>query len=148
NLTGNLNVKGQIESISMSAVEAEFASLFAAQVRAGTIDVDYINGLTAEFERMYTLNANIARLVSQHVFTNTVKALSIDAVYGHQRSVSSEIMDTNILKANWIQGGQAPLHTVFINNAMVERLTSKTVFARDVQSITIDAVQANIQTVM
>src|SRR5699024_3729776 len=34
NLTGNLNVKGQIESISMSAVEAEFASLFAAQVRA------------------------------------------------------------------------------------------------------------------
>src|SRR5699024_7737148 len=73
NLTGNLNVKGQIESISMSAVEAEFASLFAAQVRAGTIDVDYINGLTAEFQRMYTLNANIERLVSQHVFTNNVK---------------------------------------------------------------------------
>src|SRR5699024_1189534 len=78
NLTGNLNVKGQIESISMSAVEAEFASLFAAQVRAGTIDVDYINGLTAEFQRMYTLNANIERLVSQNVFTNNVKALSID----------------------------------------------------------------------
>src|SRR5699024_11056627 len=61
NLTGNLNVKGQIESISMSAVKAEFASLFAEQVRAGKIDVDYINGLTAEFERMYTLNANIER---------------------------------------------------------------------------------------
>src|SRR5699024_8775045 len=27
NLTGNLNVKGQIESISMSAVKAEFADL-------------------------------------------------------------------------------------------------------------------------
>src|SRR5699024_2266960 len=107
NLTGNLNVKGQIESISMSAVEAEFADLFAAQVRAGTIDVDYINGLTAEFERMYTLNANIERLVAQHVFTNNVKALSIDAVYADLRSVNSEIMDTNILKANWIQGGQA-----------------------------------------
>src|SRR5699024_3475351 len=148
NLTGNLNVKGQIESISMSAVEAEFATLFAAQVRAGTIDVDYINGLTAEFERMYTLNANIERLVAQHVFTNNVKALSIDAVYADLRSVNSEIMDTNILKANWIQGGQALFDKVFINNAMVERLTSKTVFARDVQSITIDAVQANITTVM
>src|SRR5699024_12600255 len=64
------------------------------------------------------------------------------------RSVNSEIMDTNILKANWIQGGQALFDKVFINNAMVERLTSKTVFARDMQSITIDAVQANITTVM
>src|SRR5699024_11025268 len=123
NLTGNLNVKGQIESISMSAVKAEFADLFAAQVRAGTIDVDYINGLTAEFQRMYTLNANIERLVSQHVFTNNVKALSIDAIYADLRSVNSEIMDTNILKANWIQGGQALFDKVFINNAMVERLT-------------------------
>src|SRR5699024_8961759 len=112
------------------------------------IDVDYINGLTAEFQRMYTLNANIERLVSQHVFTNNVKALSIDAIYADLRSVNSEIMDTNILKANWIQGGQALFDKVFINNAMVERLTSKTVFARDVQSITIDAVQANIKTVM
>src|SRR5699024_3220341 len=184
NLTGNLNVKGQNESISMSAVKAEFASLFAEQVRAGKIDVDYINGLTAEFQRMYTLNANIERLVAQHVFTDAVhaksldaieanfgrvqtailksnvitsdmigsnviraehifvqnamiedivntnlftdnvKAMSIDAIYADLRSVNSEIMDTNILKANWIQGGQALFDKVFINNAMVERLTS------------------------
>src|SRR5699024_12829159 len=52
------------------------------------------------------------------------------------------------LKANWIQGGQALFDKVFINNAMVERLTAKTVFARDVQTITMDAVQANITTVM
>src|SRR5699024_7623809 len=97
---------------------------------------------------MYTSNGHIASPKSQHVFTNNVKALSIDAVYADLRSVNSEIMDTNILKANWIQGGQALFDKVFINNAMVERLTSKTVFARDVQSITIDAVQANITTVM
>src|SRR5699024_12250338 len=92
--TGNLNVKGQIESISMSEVKAEFADLFAAQVRAGTIDVDYINGLTAEFQRMYTLNANIERLVSQHVFTNNVKALSIDAIYADMRRIMTELMVT------------------------------------------------------
>src|SRR5699024_7184222 len=147
-ITAEVAVAGDLGSISMSGVEAEFADLFAAQVRANVIDVDYINGLTAEFERMYLLNANIERLVSQNVFANNVKALSIDAVYADLRSVNSEIMDTNILKANWIQGGQALFDKVFINNAMVERLTSKTVFARDVQSITIDAVQANIQTVM
>src|SRR5699024_8386437 len=37
NLTGNLNVKGQIESISTSAVKADFANIFA-----GTADIQFI----------------------------------------------------------------------------------------------------------
>src|SRR5699024_6116254 len=76
NLTVKLNVNAEMESISRSAVKAEFASLMAEQVRAGKFDVDYINGLTAEFQRMYTLNANIERLVAQHVFTDAIHAKS------------------------------------------------------------------------
>src|SRR5699024_12013604 len=78
NLTGNLNVKGQIESISMSAVEGEFADLFAARVQAGAVHADYVSGPTAEFERMYILNANIERLTAQHVFTDAIHAKSLD----------------------------------------------------------------------
>src|SRR5699024_10587734 len=51
NLTCNLNVSGQIESIAMSADEAEYAHLFAARVQAGAVHADYVSGLTAEFER-------------------------------------------------------------------------------------------------
>src|SRR5699024_1415414 len=58
-LTGNLKVKEQIEAISLSAVDGECAYLFAARVQAGAVHAVYVSGLTAEFKRMYTLNANI-----------------------------------------------------------------------------------------
>src|SRR5699024_9056567 len=116
--------------------------------RAGTIDVDYINGLTAEFQRMYTLNANIERLVSQHVFTNNVKALSIDAIYANLRKVDSEIMTSNIIKSNWLKVDTALFNRFTSSEAFINRLVVKAANVRDLEAITVDAVQANITTVM
>src|SRR5699024_7045753 len=102
NLTGNLNVKGQIESISMSAVEAEFADLCAAQVQARTIDVEYISSLTAEFQRMYTLNANIERVTAQHVFTDAIHAKSLDAIEANFGRVQTAILKSNVITSDMI----------------------------------------------
>src|SRR5699024_6372856 len=187
-LSGDLYVDGDIETLAISAIEGEFARLWADEFSAITIDADDISGLTARFEYLYTLNANIERLVSQKVFAdniharignfvdinagnivtsglsanvitsthinstnalvnkifsnsgridtliskkhfvNKIKATSIDAVYADLRSVNSEIMTSNIIKANWVEGGKALFDKVFISNAMVERLTSKSAF--------------------
>src|SRR5699024_4147757 len=74
------------------------------------------------------------------------KTMSIDAVYADLRSVNSEIMTSNIIKANWVEGGKALFDKVFISNAMVERLTSKSAFIRDIQAIEITANQLNLTT--
>src|SRR5699024_9646016 len=176
----------------------------AAEFKAIAIDVNDIHGVTAHFEYLYTLNANIEKLVSQNVFAdgvtalvgnfvdvnagnivtsglsanvitsahinstnalvnkifsnsgrintlitkthfvNKIKATSIDAVYADLRSVNSEIMTSNIIKANWVEGGKALFDKVFISNAMVELLTSKSAFIRDIQAIEITANQLNL----
>src|SRR5699024_8633357 len=147
NLTGNLNVKGQIESISMSAVKAEFASLFAEQVRAGKIDVDYINGLTAEFERMYTLNANIERLVAQHVFTDAVHAKSLDAIEANFGRVQTAILKSNVITSDMIGSNVIRAEHIFVQNAMIEDIVNTNLFTDNVKAMSIDAVYANISSI-
>lgn len=147
-LTGNLNVRGQIETIAMSAVEAEFGSLFAAQVRAGTIDVDYISGFVSEFEYLYTLNANIERLVAQTVFTNNVRALGIEAVYADLRSVNSEIMTSNIIKSNWLDVDTALFNRFTASSAFIDRLEVKAGNIRDLNTVEINTSQLNVDTIM
>lgn len=208
NITGNVNVKGQIQSLAMSAVKADFANLFAAQVKANTIDVDYISGRTAWFERLYVLSTNVERLTSQFIFTdavttksldaieanigrvrtafltadvisgthiasntisikhltgydailttlmartifsNEIKTLSLEAVEADISNLRSKIITTGIIEATHLKTGLALVDRVFASNAMIERLTGKSAFLRDIRAITIDAVQINLQTIM
>src|SRR5699024_10423302 len=63
-LSGDLFVKGDVQAYAMEAIEGNFARLWADEFSAITIDVSDISGLTARFEYLYTLDANIERLVS------------------------------------------------------------------------------------
>src|SRR5699024_2480990 len=128
NLTGNLNAKGQIESISMSAVKAEFADLFAARVKAGAVQADYVEGFDAKFERLYTLNANIERLVAQHVFTDEVKALSLTAVEANIGSIRSKILTSDVILSDHINSSNALIDKIFSRTAMFERMMAKSGF--------------------
>src|SRR5699024_2912331 len=56
-LSGDLYVDGDITALAVDAMEGEFARLWADEFSAITIDVDDIQGFTARFEWLYTLNA-------------------------------------------------------------------------------------------
>lgn len=145
NLTGNLNVKGQIESISMSAVKADFADLFAARVKAGSVHADYVEGFAAKFESLYTLNANIERLVAQHVFTNEVKALSLTAVEANIGSIRSKILTSDVILSSHINSSNALIDKIFSSTAMFERMMAKSGFVRTLNTVTIDTDQITIR---
>ena len=145
NLTGNLNVKGQIESISMSAVKADFADLFAARVKAGAVHADYVEGFAAKFSSLYTLNANIERLVSQLVFTNEVKALSLTAVEANIGSIRSKILTSDVILSSHINSSNALIDKIFSSTAMFERMMAKSGFVRTLNTVTIDTDQITIR---
>ena len=146
NLTGNLNANGQITSLAVDAIEGNFARLFTAQLNANVITTDHISGLSAEFQRMYILNANIERLVAQHVFTQNVKSLSIEAVEGQFSSLMTKYLNANYIDVNYINGKNAWFETQYVKTANISNLTSQNAFIRDVQAIEITANQLNIQT--
>src|SRR5699024_4870473 len=73
---------------------------------------------------------------------------SIDAIYADLRSVNSEIMTSNIIKSNWLNVDTALFNRFTSSEAFIDRLVVKAANVRDFEAITVDAIQANITTVM
>ena len=145
NLTGNLNVKGQIESISTSAVKADFANIFA-----GTADIQFIvakhlasNAIQAR--HLLVTNAMAEKIIANTVMAREVKALSLDAVEANIGSIRSKILTSNVIKSSHIAGGTALIDKIYSSNAMFERMMAKSGFVSTLNTITIDTDQITIR---
>ena len=147
NLTGNLNVKGQIETISMNAVKGEFADLFAARVKAGDVDIDNITGRTAWFERLYTLNANIEKLTAQFVFTDAIHAKSLDAIEANIGRVRTAFLKADVISGTHIKSNTIEIKHLTGYDAILEMLMARKVFSSEVTTLSLNAVEANIGSV-
>src|SRR5699024_4842979 len=145
-LSGDLFVKGDIQAHAIEAIEGEFARLWAAEFKAIAIDVNDIHGVTAHFEYLYTLNATVKKLVSQTAFINEVNSLSLTAVYGNKYDLRTELLTANVVKSNHIKVENALIDKMVASTAVIERLTSKSAFIRDIQAIEITANQLNLTT--
>ena len=144
NLTGNLNVKGQIETIAMSAVRGDFAELFADRVKAGDVDIDNISGRTAWFERLYTLNANIEKLTAQIVFTDAIHAKSLDAIEANIGRVRTAFLKADVISGTHIKSNTIEIKHLTGYDAILEMLMARKVFSSEVTTLSLNAVEANI----
>ena len=147
NLTGNLNVKGQIETIAMSAVRGDFAELFADRVKAGDVDIDNISGRTAWFERLYTLNANIEKLTAQFVFTDAIHAKSLDAIEANIGRVRTAFLKADVISGTHIKSNTIEIKHLTGYDAILEMLMARKVFSSEVTTLSLNAVEANIGSV-
>src|SRR5699024_11000794 len=145
-LSGDLYVDGEITALAVDAIEGNFARLWADEFSAITIDVDDIQGFTARFEYLYTLNANIKKLVSQTAFIIEINTLSLNAVYGDISDLRTEILTSNVILSRHVNASMALIDKIFSESAYIERLTSKSAFIRDIQAIEITANQLNLTT--
>src|SRR5699024_4649974 len=135
-----------INALVGNFVDVNAGNIVTSGLSANVITSTHINSTNALVNKIFSNSGRIDTLISKKHFVNKIKATSIDAVYADLRSVNSEIMTSNIIKANWVEGGKALFDKVFISNAMVERLTSKSAFIRDIQAIEIKANQLNLTT--
>src|SRR5699024_2511955 len=143
-LSGDLFVKGDVQAYAMEAIEGNFARLWADEFSAITIDVSDISGLTARFEYLYTLSANIERLVSQKVFADGVTALVGNFVDVNAGNIVTSGLSANIIESSHIKSSNAMINKLFSNSARIDTLISKTHFVNEIKATSIDAVYANI----
>lgn len=144
NLTGNLNVKGQIEALSLDVIEGNFSRLFASQIDANVINVGHIQGRTAWFESQYILNANIERLVAQNVFTNAITTKTLNAIDVNAGAVRTSILTSNVITADHLDVGTIMVDKIFGTSGRIDQLLTKTHFSREVKAMSIEAVEADI----
>ena len=143
-LNGDLYVDGDITALAVSAINAEFSDLFAAQVRAGSVHADYVKGFSARFSSLYTLNANIERLTSQLVFTDAVHAKSLDAIEANIGRVRAAFLKADVISGSHIEANTIEIKHLTGYEAILETLMARSIFSSEVKALSIDAVEANI----
>src|SRR5699024_1362635 len=143
-LSGDLYVDGDITAPAVDAIEGEFARLWADEFSAITIDVDDISGLTARFEYLYTLNANIERLVSQQVFANGVNALVGNFVDVNAGNIVTSGLSANVIKTSHLDVDTTMVRKLFATTARIDQLITRHHYVDNVKTLSIDAVYANI----
>lgn len=139
NLTGNLNVKGQIESISTSAVKADFANIFAGTADIQFIVAKHLASDAIQARHLYVSNAMAEKLIANSVMASEVKALSMTAVEANIGSLRTQILTSNVIKSSHIAGGTALIDKIFSSNAMFERMMAKSGFVRTLNTVSLHA---------
>src|SRR5699024_10132960 len=134
-LSGDLFVKGDVQAYAIEAIEGNFARLWADEFSAITIDVDDIQGFTARFEYLYTLNANIAKLVSHTAFINEINTLSLNAVHGDISNLRSKLLTANVVQSDHLNVGSALANKFNANSAFISRLEVQAANVRDLKGI-------------
>ena len=145
NLTGNLNVKGQIESISTSAVKADFANIFAGTADIQFIVAKHLASDSIQARHLRVTNAMAEKIIANTVMAREVKALSLDAVEANIGSIRSKILTSNVIKSTHIAGGTALIDKIYSSTAMFERMMAKSGFVRTLNTVTIDTDQITIR---
>lgn len=137
-LSGDLYVDGDITALAVSAIEGNFARLFANQLTANVITSDHIQVGTQLVDKMFATAARIDQLITKTHFVNEINALTINAVEANISHVRGVLFQANIIEAEWLKSGTALLDRVFASTGMFERMMAKSGFVTTLSTITLD----------
>lgn len=147
-LNGDLYVDGDITALAVDAVEGNFARLFSSQVKAGSVHADYVEGFSARFLSLYTLNANIERLVAQHVFTDAVTTKALNAIEINAGRVRSAILEADVITGTHLAVGTSMINKLFATSGRIDQLITKNHFVTNVKAMSIEAVEGQFSSLM
>src|SRR5699024_8708688 len=137
-LSGDLYVDGDITALAVSAIEGNFARLFANQLTANVITADHLSVGTAMIDKFFATSARIDRLITKTHFVNEMHALTLNVVELNASQIRTRLLSANTIEASWIKSGTALLDRVFSSTAMFERMMAKSAFVTTLSTITLD----------
>src|SRR5699024_10899363 len=144
NITGNVNVKGDIEALALSAVNADIANL-----RARILVTDSIDSLHIQTDQIITRHIRMTNALAEKIIANTVmadsiKTLSLDAIEINAGRVRSAILESDVILSSHINSSNALIEKIFATSARIDTLITKDHFVNNIKALTIEAVEADI----
>src|SRR5699024_786074 len=134
NLSGNLNVKGQIEAMALNAINVNAGTVRSYILESNVITGDHLAVSTSMIDKIFATSGRIDQLITKDHFVRNMKALSIEAVEGNFSSLITKYFSANYIDVDWISGKNAWFESMYTSNAMIRKLTAQTVFVGDVQA--------------
>ena len=140
NITGNVNINGQVTTLAVNAIEGRFSNLWAAELEATTILAKHIGTEAIQARHILASNALVEKLVANQVFADEVTAKALNAIEINAGRVRSAILEADVITGTHLAVGTSMIDKLFATSGRIDQLITKSHFVSNMKALSIEAV--------
>ncbi|RXK19099.1 phage tail spike protein [Macrococcus sp. DPC7161] len=143
-VTGDMQVAGDIKTLSLSAVYADIANLRTNVLTADSVTATALKVDQALIDKLNVNNLLVNKIVASTIYSDSVKTKSLEAVNANIASIRTNLLVADVIQPNMLDmrnGGTAWINRLFVDEATITALTSKNAFIQNIKAIDIEAVR-------
>ena len=140
NITGNVNINGQVTTLAVNAIEGRFSNLWAAELEATTILAKHIGTEAIQARHILASNALVEKLVANEVFADEVTAKALNAIEINAGRVRSAILEADVITGTHLAVGTSMIDKLFATSGRIDQLITKSHFVSNMKALSIEAV--------
>ena len=148
NITGNVNINGQVTTLAVNALEGRFKSLWAAELDATTILAKHIASNAIQARHLLVSNALVEKLVANQVFADEVTTKALNAIEINAGRVRSAILEADVITGAHLAVGTSMIDKLFATSGRIDQLITKDHFVRNMKALSIEAVEGNFSSLV
>ena len=148
NITGNVNINGQVTTLAVNALEGRFKSLWAAEFEATTILAKHIASEAIQARHLLVSNAMVEKIVANSVYADDVTTKTLNAIDINAGRVRSAILEADVITGTHLAVGTSMINKLFATSGRIDQLITKDHFVRNMKALSIEAVEGNFSSLV
>ena len=148
NLSGNLNVKGQITTIAIDAIEGNFSRLFATEIDTVKLTAKNINANAIGAQHLWVDQALVNKLSASSIFSNMITTKALNAIDVNAGRVRASILEADVITGTHLAVGTSMINKLFATSGRIDQLITKNHFVTNVKAMSIEAVEGQFSSLM
>lgn len=143
-VTGDMNVAGDIKSLSLAAVNADIANLRSKIITANSVSADNITVNAALIDKLDTGEILSKKIIASKAFIDDVKAKSIEATRGDIAWLRSNVITADSVDAKALKVDTALADKLFATDILTTKLVADSTYSKSVKALAVEAARADI----
>src|SRR5699024_1512169 len=148
NITGNVNISGQVTTLAVDALEGRFSNLWASELEATTILAKHIGTEAIQARHILASNALVEKLVANQVFADEVTTKALNAIEINAGRVRSAILEADVIEGKHLAVGTSMINKLFATSGRIDQLITKSHFVSNMKALSIEAVEGNFSSLI
>lgn len=148
NITGNVNINGQVTALAVNALEGRFKSLWAAELDATTILAKHIASDAIQARHLFVSNAMVEKIVANSVYADDVTTKTLNAIDINAGRVRSAILEADVIEGKHLAVGTTMINKLFATSGRIDQLIGKDYFIQNIKALSIEAVEGNFSSLV
>src|SRR5699024_1727664 len=148
NITGNVNISGQVTTLAVDALEGRFSNLWASELEATTILAKHIGTEAIQARHILASNALVEKLVANQVFADEVTTKALNAIEINAGRVRSAILEADVIEGKHLAVGTSMINKLFATSVRIDQLITNSHFVSNMKALSIEAIEGNFSSLI